>query len=113
MTDEKILPEDGNEALKKMISLTQECLNVLEAEGEKITRNDMVQFAVNDENKGRTFIYYEKAVNEFKERIAEMEGKVDPELVSELQNLQIKVSEQAANNNARLDQIEGLINKEG
>jgi hypothetical protein len=113
MTDEKILPEEPNEAMKTMIQLTQECLNVLEAEGDKITRNDMVQFTVNDENKGRTFIFYEKAVNEFKERLDELQGKVDPVLITELQTLQLRVADQAANNNARLEAIEGLIENKG
>lgn len=113
MTNKKILPADPNEAMQKMVEVTRECLAVLESESEKITRNDMVQFAVNDENKGRTFIFYEKAVNEFKERLPELEGKVNPVLVNELQTLQLQIAEQAADNNARLAAIEGLIKKKG
>jgi len=111
--NENILPEEPNMAVQKMIELTQECLNILEGESEKLTRNDLVQFAVNDEQKGRAFTFYEKASEEFKARIDALRGKVDPSLVTQLQQLQLKVADQAAFNNQRLEQIEGLIKKEG
>ncbi|MEM6782042.1 MAG: hypothetical protein AAF569_09290 [Pseudomonadota bacterium] len=112
MTD-KILPDGPDEAVQKMIDLTQECLALAVSEDEKITRNDMVQFAVNDENKGRAFAMYEQAAGEFHERMDSLQGKVNPTLITELQRLQLQLREQAENNNMRLEQIEGLIQKDG
>lgn len=112
MTD-KILPDEPDAAMKKMIELTQECLALAESEDEKITRNDMVQFAVNEQNKVPAFAMYEAAAAEFRERIDSFQGKVNPMLVTELQRLQLELRERAENNNIRLEQIDGLVKKEG
>lgn len=112
MTD-KILPNNPNEAVQKMIELAQECLALAESEDDKITRNDMVQFAVTGENKERAFVAYDIAAAEFSSRINEMQGKVNPNLITELQRIQLQLREQADMNNARLEAIEGLIKKEG
>lgn len=103
-----ILPEDPNEAMQKMIDLTQECVSLLESEDEKITRNDAVEFTVNEQNKQKAFEYYEQAVKELSTRIEEMKGKVDPVLITDLERLQLTLKQQAAANNNRLGRIEGV-----
>ena len=104
----KILPEDPNEAMQKMIDLTQECVSILESEDEKITRNDAVEFVVNEQNKVKTFDYYEEAAKELSTRIEGMQGKVNPVLITDLERLQLTLKEKATANNDRLARIEGV-----
>lgn len=103
-----ILPEDPNEAAQKMIDLTQECVSLLESEDEKITRNDAVEFTVNEQNKNKAFEYYDSACKEFMARMSDLQGKINPSLITDLLRLQAELKERAANNNVRLGNIEGV-----
>ncbi|MCB1530175.1 MAG: hypothetical protein H6853_07780 [Rhodospirillales bacterium] len=107
----KILPEDPNDAIRKMIHLTQECVSLLESEDEKITRNDAVEFTVNEQNKQKAFDYYDQAAKELSVRIEGMQGKVSPALITDLERLQLRLKQQAAANNDRLGKIEGVKSK--
>ncbi len=111
MTD-KILPEEPNAAVEKMMSLAQECLNLVKAETLAIDKNNLAMFAVNESHKGKAFDFYTRAAGEFRERMDELQGKVNPTLITELQRIQLELQEQAERNNVQLEQIEGL-KKEG
>ena len=76
--NETILPEEPNAAVEKMIELAEECQNVLQAESDRMTINDMIKFTVSAADKERIFGFYEQAVMEFKNRMDELRGNVDP-----------------------------------
>ena len=103
--NEKILPEEPNMAIQKMIELAEECLNILQAESDRMTINDMVKFTVSAAEKDQIFDYYAKAAAEFKPRVDELQGKVDPSLVTKLQQLQLQIGELAQANNERIHGI--------
>ena len=108
MTD-KLLPENHNDALDKMIELACECVNVLQAENDRITINDMLKFVVAAEDKERVFGYYAQASAEFRARIDDMQGQVDDAKVTQLQQLQLQINDMAAANNERLAAIDARI----
>lgn len=108
----KILPQEPDDAVQKMIDITKECLNFASGEDESITRNDLVHFAVNEQDKGQAYAFYERAAHEFHERLDELKGNVNPILITELQRLQLQLREQAENNNERMLKIDGLVTKE-
>lgn len=103
--DKNILPDEPNMAIAKMIDLAQECLSVLQAESDRITINDMVKFTVTAVEKEDTFSFYQRAAEEFRPRIAQLSGKVDPSLVTRLQQLQLQIAELAEQNNDRIHRI--------
>ncbi len=106
MTD--ILPQDPNAAIKKMIALANDLIQLMQEEGRSIAMNDAIGFSVSEQSKSATATRYEQGAAEFLTRAGELRQFADKALFDELLARQTQLRELAGNNNAMLEKISGV-----
>ena len=106
----QILPTDTSMALKALIKTTESLVDFSERESQALAKNDMLSFAVMQDEKTIITERYVKLAREFRERLEEFRA-ADPGLLDRLEKLQMQLGENARHNNNIIDQIQSKARK--
>ncbi len=93
-----VLPRERTQALQHLIKLTKNLANLAERESKALTQNDMLSFAILQDEKVLIAERYAKASEEFRNRLPEFRG-IDGALLNRLQGLQEQLGEVSRQNN--------------
>ena len=106
MTEQKqILSTDPKQAIKDMITITEELVARIEIETSAVATNDGTTFTMNESNKEHVADVYEKAAAEFRARVPEFR-KVDKTLIAKLEEAQKSLGQSTKNNLKLLEKLQ-------
>ena len=95
----QILPQDKMQALNALIRVTQNLLDMAEKEAQVLAQNDMLAFAILQDEKQSVSERYVRLSAEFRERVDQFRGS-DKSTLDRLDNLQKLLGEKTRQNNA-------------
>jgi len=98
------LPEDTNQALRALIKMTQNLTHLSERENYALTMNDMIGFAIMQDEKNVLAERYANMSLNFRKRLEDFRDS-DPALLNKLENIQNKLAEQSKANSAFIDNM--------
>lgn len=96
--NEGILAREKTQAVQQLIKLTHNLTDLAERESQALAQNDMVSFAILQDEKAMIAEHYAAASQEFRDRLPEFRG-MNPALLDRLENLQNRLGEAARQNN--------------
>lgn len=99
-----LLPEDSGKALNMLIRLTQNLSQIADRETQALAQNDMLSFAILQDEKTLVTEQYVRASEEFRSKLNIFRGS-DPALLNRLEKLQIDLGEKTKNNNESVNRI--------
>ena len=102
---ENLLPADQSMALKTMIAATQDLINFTEHESQALAKNEMMDFAVMQNEKTLLTERYVQLSKEFRNRLEDFRG-ADRALLDQLEAVQKSLGENSRHNNKIIDQIQ-------
>ncbi len=94
----QILPQDKAQALNALIKVTQNLLDMSDKEAQALAQNDMLAFAIIQDEKEYISERYTRLSAEFRGRVDEFRG-TDKGLLDRLDNLQKLLGEKTRQNN--------------
>ncbi len=94
-----ILPNEKTQAMQTLIKLTKSLSDLAERESQALMQNDMLSFAILQDEKTMIAERYAQASSEFRARLNEFRG-ISPALLSRLESLQVQLGEISQQNNA-------------
>lgn len=100
-----ILPADTSLALKALIKTTEGLLDLSEREAQTLAKNDMMNFAIMQDEKTVLTERYLRLAEEFRTRLNEFRG-ADFGLLDRLEKLQISLGENTKHNNNVIDRMQ-------
>lgn len=100
------LPEDPNQALRALIKMTQNLTHISERENYALTTNDMIGFAIMQDEKNVMAERYANMSQNFRKRLNDFRSS-DKALLDKLETAQNKLAEQSQANNKFIDNIAG------
>lgn len=98
------LPAEKSQAIGLLIRLTNNLVTLAEREARALAHNDMLAFAILQDEKSLVTEHYMKASEEFRSRLEDFRG-TDKNLLDRLEQLQKLLSEKTSNNNHVVTQI--------
>ena len=93
-----VLAREKNQAVQQLIKLTRNLTDLAERESQALAQNDMVSFAILQDEKALIAEHYAAASSEFRARLPEFRG-MNPDLLDRLESLQVRLGEAARQNN--------------
>ena len=99
-----ILPGDKTQALHHLIKLTKHLVDISDKESQALAQNDMLSFAILQDEKALLAEHYAKASEEFRARLPQFRG-ISPTLLDRLENLQIQLGDISKSNHAIVKEI--------
>lgn len=99
-----VLPQDQSMALNMLIRLTQNLSNLADRESTALAQNDMLAFAILQDEKSLVTQQYMKASEEFRSNINVYRG-AEPGLLNRLERLQKDLGEKTSSNNNVVNSI--------
>lgn len=106
----KILNADPRQAVEEMITITEEMVARIEIETNAAATNDGTTFSMNEPSKEHVAGIYEKAANEFHNRLDEFD-QVDKALIQKLSAAQDSLKQTTKNNLRLLEKLESKQEK--
>ena len=101
----KILSDDPRQAVQDMITITEEMIARIDIETNAVATNDGTAFTMNEGSKEHVAEVYEKAANEFHERVDEFRT-VDKTLIQKLEATQKSLGESTKSNLKLLEKLQ-------
>jgi hypothetical protein len=105
-TEQQLLPADAAMALKAVIKTTEGLIDISEREAQHLAKNDMLSFAILQDEKTILSERYIRLSQEFRSRLSDFRN-TDIGLLDRLEKLQGQLSENVRINNRTIRQIEG------
>lgn len=102
-----ILAREKTQAVQQLIKLTRNLADLAEREAQSLAQNDMISFAILQDEKALIAEHYAAASNEFRARLPEFRG-MNPALLDRLESLQNRLGDAARQNN---DTVQRLYNQ--
>jgi len=99
-----VLAREKTQAVQQLIKLTRNLADLAERESQALAQNDMVSFAILQDEKALIAEHYAAASNEFRARLPEFRG-MNPALLDRLESLQVRLGEAARENNETVKRI--------
>lgn len=99
-----ILPKDSRQAVLELIKVTQKLLDMSDKEAQALAQDDMLCFAILQDEKAFLSERYGRLSEEFRERIGEFHG-TDKNMLDRLENLQKLLGEKTRQNNAIVSEM--------
>lgn len=99
-----ILPADKSQALNLMIRITQNLIHLAERESQTLVQNDLLSFAILQDEKALMADHYVRTSEEFRSKINSYRG-VDKALLMRLENAQKQLHEITSNNNIAVENV--------
>lgn len=99
-----ILPGEPEEAARMLIKISRGLLQIADRETQALVQNDLMTFAILQDEKEMMTARYKKASQEFRARLEEFRG-MNSGLLNQLSGLQNQLSELTQNNNQIVVQI--------
>lgn len=99
-----LLSADPRQAVEEMIKITEELTARIEIESNAVAINDGTTFTMNEMNKEQVAEMYQKAANEFHQRLNEFR-EVDAGLIQKLEAAQQSLGQSTKNNLALLEKV--------
>ena len=99
-----ILPSDPDSAVNALIKVTQNLLNMADKEEQALAQNDMLAFAILQDEKETISERYTRLSAEFRERLVEFRT-VNKATIDRLDNLQKLLGEKTRQNNETVSAI--------
>lgn len=93
-----VLASEKTQAVQQLIKLTRNLADLAERESQALAQNDMVSFAILQDEKALIAEHYAAAAQEFRSRLSEFRG-MNPALLDRLEALQHRLGEAAKSNN--------------
>lgn len=103
--EQHLLPADVTLALKAIIKTTENLVDISEREGHMMATNDMVGFAILQDEKHIQTERYVRLSQEFRSRLEDFR-KADIGLLDRLEKLQNQLGENTNHNNRLINQIQ-------
>lgn len=103
--EQQILPADTHFALKAMIKATENLVEFSNREAQALAKNDVMDFAIMQDEKAVLTERYVKMSQEFRERLEDFRG-ADPGLLDRLEKLQVELGENTRHNNDIIDRMQ-------
>lgn len=100
----QILPQEKTQAVQHLIKLTRGLIDLGEREAQALAQNDMLSFAVIQDEKEMMAEHYAQASTEFRGRIAEFRG-INAALIQRLSDFQTELGDVTAQNNRTVEGI--------
>lgn len=100
-----VLQSEPDNALKDLIKITQSLIDLADREAHVLAKNDIMEFAIMQDEKAVMTQRYIQMSRAFRERLEEFRGK-DPGLLDQLENLQKDLSDITRANNNVIGQIQ-------
>lgn len=97
-------PVQPQQALNTLCRLSQSLLDIAEQESQALIQNDLLAFAVLQDEKERLSLNYLDASQDFRNRI-NVFRRLDHKMLDRLESLQEKLSERTNDNNKLINQI--------
>jgi len=101
---EGVLAREKTQAVQQLIKLTRNLADLAERESQALAQNDMISFAILQDEKALIAEHYAAASNEFRARLPEFRG-MNPALLDRLESLQVRLGEAARQNNDAVKRI--------
>ncbi len=99
-----ILANEKTQALQQLIKITQNLNDLAERESQALAQNDMLSFAILQDEKALIAEHYTAASTEFRGRLNEFRG-ITPALLDRLEGLQNRLGELSKHNNETIKRI--------
>ena len=99
-----ILAREKTQAVQQLIKLTRNLADLAERETQALAQNDMISFAILQDEKALIAEHYAAASQEFRNRLPEFRG-MNPALLDRLEALQHRLGEAARQNNETVKRI--------
>ena len=99
-----VLAREKTQAVQQLIKLTHNLTDLAERETQALAQNDMVSFAILQDEKALIAEHYAAAAQEFRNRLPEFRG-MNPALLDRLESLQNRLGEAARQNNEAVKRI--------
>jgi len=99
-----VLANEKTQAVQQLIKLTHNLADLAERETQALAQDDMLSFAILQDEKALIAEHYAAASNEFRARLPEFRG-MNPALLDRLESLQQRLGEAAKQNNATVKRI--------
>ncbi|MFK7838819.1 MAG: hypothetical protein AB8B83_00675 [Bdellovibrionales bacterium] len=99
-----ILAREKTQAVQQLIKLTRNLADLAERESQALAQNDMLGFAILQDEKALIAEHYAAASNEFRARLPEFRG-MNPALLDKLESLQHRLGEAARQNNDTVSRV--------
>jgi hypothetical protein len=99
-----ILPTNAGGAIQRMIKISQSLLDLSDRETQALIQNDLLAFAVLQDEKELLADQYTKSSDEFRKRLHEFRS-VDKTLIKKLEILQNKLADKAQENNMFVERM--------
>jgi len=109
----KILAENPNDAARRMIEITADLADRMEAETRAVAVNDAIAFSVAEKDKEAAADLYARAAAEFRSRTPDMKGKIDPALLDRLEAVQRDLGQVARSNVSLLETLPSRQSNDG
>lgn len=104
------LPKDPTQAAQRLIKVSQALLDLSERETSALVQNDLVTFAILQDEKEMLAGQYTKASEEFRGRIEDFR-KVDRSILSRLESIQKALTQKTHSNSAIVLQMQQRAEK--
>lgn len=101
----KILPEDAMAAAEKVIEVTNDLRNKIEAEINAVSMNDAVAFSIAENDKAKAAERYDQATQEFHNRADSFKGVLDDTMLDKLEASQKELGKMAEDSVALFKKI--------
>ena len=102
--NDNILPADAQMAIQQLIKLSRNLTQLAESETQLLVQNDMLGFAMLQQEKEVVVNRYVKASDEFQSRLNEFR-RIDPGLLDQLENIQKDLGERSQSNNVIIQRM--------
>jgi len=99
-----ILAREKTQAVQQLIKLTRNLVDLSERESQALAQNDMMAFAILQDEKALMAEHYAAASNEFRARLPEFRG-MNPALLDRLEGFQNRLGDAARQNNESVKRI--------
>ncbi len=104
-SNDNVLPREPERAMQHMITLSQKLINIAEAETQNLVQNDIVGFAILQDEKEKVTNSYARASREFRDRLNEFRG-VERSMLDRLDALQKDLAIRTQSNNVIVKRIQ-------
>ena len=104
------LPKDPTQAAQRLVKISQALLDLSERETSALVQNDLVTFAILQDEKELLAGQYTKASEEFRSRIEDFR-KVDRLILTRLESIQKSLTEKTHSNSAIVTQMQQRAEK--
>lgn len=99
-----ILAREKTQAIQQLIKLTHNLTDLAERETQALAQNDMISFAILQDEKALISEHYAAASQEFRNRLPEFRG-MNPALLDRLESLQNRLGDAARQNNETVKRL--------